>query len=254
MSTRYLTTGQVADLLSVKSDTVLKWIRSGLLPARRTAGGHHRVNQDDLEHLNQVLNKSPEPPKPKAKVERPSIQYCWEFYNKNGLPQDCLGCAVYNLRAQRCYEVARQFPEADILKSYCKKTCEECEYYDLVHKQNTNILIVTRDRKWAEGLLERAESLDINLQIADSGYSCSLLISDFRADYAVIDCSIGPEVRDISNNLAIDPRIPKLRIILAGNECEFPKECDKKIFARMERPAELNAIAHVIDSSTMERA
>jgi excisionase family DNA binding protein len=253
MSTRYLTTGQVADMLSVKSDTVLKWIRSGLLPARRTAGGHHRVNQDDLEQLNLVLNKSPEPSQPQAVLKKPSIQYCWEFYSKNGLPEDCLGCAVYNLRAQRCYEVARQFPEAKILKTYCKKTCEECEYYDLVHEQNTNILIVTQDKKWAEDVTENADSLGINLQIADSGYSCSLLISDFRPDYAVIDCSIGPEVRDISNNLAIDPRIPKLRIILAGNECEFPKECDKKIFARMERPAGLFEITHVIDSKTMER-
>jgi len=254
MSTRYLTTGQVADLLSVKSDTVLKWIRSGLLPARRTAGGHHRVNQDDLEQLNQVLNKSPKSPKSSATVKRPSIQYCWEYYSNNGLPEDCLGCAVYNLRAQRCYEVAKQFPEAEVLKSYCKKTCEECEYYDLVHDQNINILVVTHDKQWAEDMTENADLLGITLQIADSGYSCSLLITDFRPDYAVIDCSIGPEVRDISNNLAIDPRIPKLRIILAGNECEFPKECDKKIFARMERPAALLEISHVIDVKTVERA
>ena len=248
MSTRYLTTGQVADMLSVKSDTVLKWIRSGLLPARRTAGGHHRINQNDLEHLNRVFNKSHDIQPPPVALKKPSVQYCWEFYGKGSLPENCLGCAVYTLRAQRCYEVARQFPQADVLQSYCKKTCEDCEYYELVHEQNTNILVVTRDKKWAEDMTENADLLGINLQVADGGYSCSLLIADFRPDYAVIDCSIGPEVSDISNNLALDPRIPKLRIILAGNECEFPKECDKKIFARMERPAGLFEIVQVIDT------
>ncbi|MHC4663312.1 MAG: helix-turn-helix domain-containing protein, partial [Planctomycetota bacterium] len=55
MDQKYLTTGQAAIRCSVSPDTVLKWIRSGLLPARKTAGGHHRINERDLDR---VLNQS----------------------------------------------------------------------------------------------------------------------------------------------------------------------------------------------------
>ena len=50
MSERYLSTGQAAGICSVSPDTILKWIRSGKLPARKTAGGqqmskmHMQVN------------------------------------------------------------------------------------------------------------------------------------------------------------------------------------------------------------------
>ena len=44
-----LSTGKVAKLLSVTPDTVLKWIKNGQLPATRTAGGHYRIAQRDLD-------------------------------------------------------------------------------------------------------------------------------------------------------------------------------------------------------------
>ena len=100
----------------------------------------------------------------------------------------------------------------------------------------------------SEKMMQGAELAGVNLQIADGGYSCSLLITDFRPDYAVIDCAIGQEVKDISNNLAMEPRIPNVRIILVGNKCDFPKECDKKIFARVKRPSRLFEIVNLIDS------
>ena len=55
MDKGYLTTFQVADLMSVTPDSVLKWIKSGKLEALRTPGGHYRIAKKDVETL---LNKS----------------------------------------------------------------------------------------------------------------------------------------------------------------------------------------------------
>ena len=51
MADRFLTTGEAAQICSVTRDTIFKWIRSGYLPARRTAGGHHRIDRNDLDKL-----------------------------------------------------------------------------------------------------------------------------------------------------------------------------------------------------------
>ena len=48
MSSLLPTTGKAAPLCSVKPDTVLKWIKKGVLPATRTVGGHYRVEEQDL--------------------------------------------------------------------------------------------------------------------------------------------------------------------------------------------------------------
>jgi len=53
---RMFSTGKVARLLSVTPDTVLKWIKSGQLRARRTAGGHYRVAQRDLDSLMAIVS------------------------------------------------------------------------------------------------------------------------------------------------------------------------------------------------------
>ena len=48
MASPLLTTGKAARMCSVKPDTVLKWIKKGVLPATRTMGGHYRVEEQDL--------------------------------------------------------------------------------------------------------------------------------------------------------------------------------------------------------------
>ena len=49
MGSRLLTARQVADLLGVSSETVLRWTRRGLLPAIRLPGGAIRYRESDLE-------------------------------------------------------------------------------------------------------------------------------------------------------------------------------------------------------------
>jgi DNA-binding NtrC family response regulator len=151
------------------------------------------------------------------------------------------------MRAHRCYEVAKLAPESGHLRAFCKQGCEECEYYRLVHEQSTNVLVVTDDEILAVRLKRDAEEADFNLEIADCEYVCSLKVNDFRPDFAVVDCSLGRQTSsDISNHLVQDPRIPSVRVVLAGRDEEFPEECDKEIFARMERPFGIREISEII--------
>jgi excisionase family DNA binding protein len=48
---RLLTPGEVAALFRVDPKTVAKWERDGKLPARKTAGGHRRYRQADVDAL-----------------------------------------------------------------------------------------------------------------------------------------------------------------------------------------------------------
>ena len=42
----YLTTGEAAAIFDVDSDTVLRWINAGEIPAIRTPGGHYRIHRN----------------------------------------------------------------------------------------------------------------------------------------------------------------------------------------------------------------
>lgn len=242
---KYLTTGQAASILSVTPDTVLKWIRSGILPARRTVGGHHRIEKSELERIVTPANPEAQPAK---SSRRRQFKYCWEFHGKGTLLSRCKGCSAYQMRAHRCYEVARLAPETGPPKMFCKVSCEDCEYYQIVHEQITNVLVITDNSGLTGALKKEAGNAPFNLEFADCEYTCSALVSRFRPDFAVIDCSLGSQTsRDITNHLAQDPRVPYVRVVLAGNDEEFPEECDKEVFARIERPFSIQDIRECID-------
>ena len=139
-------------------------------------------------------------------------------------------------------------PEGDHERTFCQGTCDECEYYRAVHEQPTNILIVTDNSKLADRLLIEARHFPFEIQIADCEYNCSALVNRFKPDFAFVDCSLGPQVsRDISFHLAEDPRIPFVRVVLAGEEDQVPDECDREIFARIENLSNIGDISNFID-------
>ncbi|UCH84318.1 MAG: helix-turn-helix domain-containing protein [Candidatus Latescibacterota bacterium] len=245
MPSRYLTTGKAASLLAVTPDTVLKWIRSGRLPALRTAGGHHRIDRRDLDRI--ISDTADTHNRPGAPPSKRPFEYCWQFYGNGSLPERCRGCAVYEMRAYRCYEVAKRAPQSGHLKAFCQNSCDECEYYRLVHEQRINVLVVTDDELLTESLARDAKYGDFNLEFANCEYVCSSKITNFRPDFAIVDCSLGHDVSsDISHHMVEDSRIPSVRVILAGMDDEFPKECDKEVFARMLRPFGIKEISAII--------
>ncbi len=245
----FLTTGRAAELFSVTPDTILKWIKSGLLPARRTAGGHYRIGREDVGRLlsrgHQGVFRLPRQ-KNQASTER-HFRYCWEHNGKGELLEGCRECAVYMLRAQRCYEVLKLAPQVDHNKLFCERSCQECDYYRIVREQATSILVVTDDQELAESLTGSGEQDLFRLEITDCEYKCSAMVEVFRPDYVVIDCSLGPEAtRDICHHIVQDPRIPYARVILVGDEEEFPESCDKEVFARLEKPFAMRDITECI--------
>jgi excisionase family DNA binding protein len=240
----FLTTGQAAKLCSVTPDTVLKWIKQGLIPAHRTAGGHYRIRRQDIRQLE----VHPRPANQESPERRRSFQYCWEYNASEESPLPaCKECVVFRTRAYRCYEVIKLDSEIGHSRKFCTVSCEECDYFQRVHLQDTNVLVISDNQVMAASLNREGEGAALNLQVADCEYTCSTMVEGFRPDYAIIDCSLGLErSRDFVKHLKEDPRIPYLRVILAAQKEEFPQDCDREVFARIESPFDLKDIVECI--------
>lgn len=134
MKKGYLTTFQAADILSVTPDSILKWIKSGKLEARRTPGGHYRISKQIVESLLKDFDSS------NTQAVRENInnfKYCWQFNKEQtNCNTNCESCLVYKSRALRCYEMSDLPSELGYLKNYCTSTCEDCEYFKFAMSQN----------------------------------------------------------------------------------------------------------------------
>ncbi|UCC79526.1 MAG: hypothetical protein JSW64_14870, partial [Candidatus Zixiibacteriota bacterium] len=98
---------------------------------------------------------------------------------------------------------------------------------------------------------ESGSKTSYNLEFADCEYACSAVVSRFRPDFAFIDCSLGSRTsRDITFHLSQDPRVPFVKVVLAGSGDEYPRECDKQVFARIERPFGILDIKECIEGIT----
>ena len=134
MKKGYLTTFQAADILSVTPDSILKWIKSGKLEARRTPGGHYRIPRENVELL---LIESEQDNIKKLNVPEGTNVYCWEFNSdQTNCDSDCENCLVYKSRALRCYEMSSLPVEQGYLKNFCTSSCEKCNYYKYIMSRN----------------------------------------------------------------------------------------------------------------------
>lgn len=249
---RLISTGEAAKLCSVTADTVLKWIKRGRLRAQQTVGGHYRIDREDLKRFK-LTSTSPRERRPAYERQ---FRYCWEYNSEDGRPlPGCLACAVYSTRAQRCYEVIKLAAENGHQKLFCTGSCETCDYYKRVREQNTNVLVITGDQILSALLKRDAPSASFNLETTDCEYTCSALVDSFRPDYAIIDCSLGPQrAQDICAHLLQDPRIPFVRVILAAEPGGFPKECDRAIFARLAKPFSIEDIGECLEGLRHEES
>lgn len=207
---RMLSTGKVARLLSVTPDTVLKWIKNGRLRARRTAGGHYRVAQSDLDRLigDRFETRTP---------DEGGFLYCWEYYAIDGEPgESCLECLVYRARARRCYEMSGLAREVGYAGTYCANSCGECSYYQEIVRRPRRVLIVTESDDLRHRIEQESSDSRFEVEFAHSEYACSAACEVFKPEYVVIDSSLSQPVRSsLCSHLAVDPRIPGVQIILA---------------------------------------
>ena len=224
----HISTGQAAELCSVTPDTVLKWIKAKRIPAIQTPGGHYRIHRDSLID---IIDSGKLPVIPRT-VGNP-FQFCWEYYKKSSQEnRKCVECIVYRSRAIRCYEVSKFIPNQGRKKLFCQGSCDECEYFRVVQGQQINVLIISEQQKFEEDFRHIRDKFKYNLRQTDNEYHCSMIIESFRPDYVVIDESLGEfRCNNIIKFLSEDPRIPFVKIIIAGSSNKLPSDCDKKLFA-----------------------
>jgi excisionase family DNA binding protein len=242
---KYLTTGQAAKLCSVTPDAMLKWIKLGKIPAHRTAGGHYRVARESIQHLLAVDSA----PAGEASAAVRSFQYCWEYNAGDGEAlEECTQCVVFRTRAHRCYEVIKLAGDIGHARQFCEQTCDTCDYFQRVHLQATNVLVVSGNRSMTAALQRQAREVPLNLEVADSEYTTSALVETFRPDYAIVDCDLGSDQsQEIVRHLKQDPRLPYVRVVLAAGSNGLPGGCDREVFGRIRTPISIQDIVAVIN-------
>ena len=210
-----LTTGQAAKICSVTPDTILKWIKKGRLPGVRTAGGHYRIQRQDIEPLVASPRPAESPAGQSAQCFRQKLR-CWEYLgNQGSVRDDCLQCVVYRVRAARCFEMAGLEVEGGGGHRLCRSSCEECVYYRRINGLPTNVLLITHDNELVDHLSHNAQK-SIILRVARNAYEASAIIHEFRPAFVTVDMEpIPPGDTELLDSLSSDPRVPGLRIVLA---------------------------------------
>jgi excisionase family DNA binding protein len=210
---KFLTTGQMAKMLSVTPDTVLKWIKQEKLPALRTAGGHYRVSPDALGALRSQEKFSPHRDFPAEK----QLLYCWQFFAENGKTRrECQDCLIFHSQALKCFEM-NLLPSGSGAKcGSCADSCESCAYYQYQSGRPFKVLVVTDDPACLEALTQQGTTSKIQFQFVSGEYESSRVVDWFRPDFVIVDCKM-PQMKcqELCRHLANDPRIPNTIMILA---------------------------------------
>ncbi len=211
----WYTTGEVAAFCAVVRDTVLKWCQSGKLEAERTRGGHNRIHRSQLVTFLQSLHGDAQN---QSRIERKP--FCWEFHAGNGrVNEGCLDCVVYHSRTHRCYVLAKIQAEIGHVGLHCTDTCEDCKYYHFVQDRPVRILVASRRPKNWQTFMSGTCRHNCEVELAESGYKCSMLVESFRPDWVIIDSSLGVgPVKELILTLDEDPRLAEARKILVGNK------------------------------------
>jgi excisionase family DNA binding protein len=117
-----LTTGQAATYCFVTAETIANWIRAGLLPAQRTAGGQYRILPTDLREFMAGKGMSTEALEKEAVTRVP----CWEF-RAGGAAADprCDECLVQHLKVLDCFKLMAMRSSG----GWPARECVDCPYF-----------------------------------------------------------------------------------------------------------------------------
>jgi excisionase family DNA binding protein len=212
----YLSTGQASELLSVTRDTILKWIKQGRISAVKTAGGHHRISEQEINSF--LGREEPTATSLHRLPQEKDLMHCWQFFATDGRAKPgCTGCLVYRAQALKCFEMKHLPRDLGYNGGSCSSSCDTCSYYRYHLGRPYNVLVITDDEELKGALVGEGGVEDgIRLQLAGSAYECSLLIERFRPDFVVVDCAMDDDkCREICHHLAGDSRIPRNTVILA---------------------------------------
>ncbi|MFY9725306.1 MAG: helix-turn-helix domain-containing protein [Bryobacteraceae bacterium] len=250
MSSPLLTTGKAARLCSVKPDTVLKWIKKGVLPATRTVGGHYRVEERDLLRVLSQDDGSESRTEETALCSRP--MRCWEYMN-NGPGVECQSCVVYKTHATWCFRMVGVVKGAGHGKRFCPGLCQECPYYRRVHGLPTNVLVISQDESLIQELAKR-ENASVAFRFARRGYDASAIITVFRPAFVIFDQAILESLGiALLEALASDPRTLGTRILIAVRKGSMGfRFHDRAVYANIEEPFNADEIVAIVNRIPVE--
>lgn len=240
-------------MCSVKPDTVLKWIKRGVLPATRTIGGHYRVEEQDLLLVLAQDDGSENRAEETALCSRP--MRCWEYMN-NSPGTECQECVVYKTHATWCFRLVGVVKGSGHARRFCSGLCQECPYYRRVHRLPTNVLVISQDESLIRELAKR-ENDAVAFRFARRGYDASAVIAVFRPAFVVVDQtileSLGTALLDA---LSSDPRTKGTRILVGIRKDSMGLRVhNRAIYATIQEPFnadEIVAIANRIPVETLE--
>lgn len=248
-----LSTGQAARLCSVKPDTVLKWIKSGRLPATRTVGGHYRVEKAVLRNLTHGAAETPaEAPPPPGVVGRPLR--CWEYLSDHGeIREGCTKCVVYRVRAAWCFEMTGFEGDTGHAKQFCGTSCEDCAYYQRTTSRSVKALIVTCDDSLIQ-TLRSDPTPGVSLRFARNAYETSAMVGEFRPIFVIVDEEMvlagEPGLLDC---LSCDRRVAGLRIVLVTEPGGGARLGNRKdVLCVVEKPLDRRKIVDVVQTLPVE--
>ena len=246
MAKDYLTTTETAKLLSVVPDTVLKWVRAGKIKSYRTPGGHARIPKETVDKL--LTEQMKEQTWLESKSEK-KHQYCWEYLSVNGrITDECKECLTYKSKASRCYELRELSSGLGCLRIGCEVSCQECDYYRLVHGQVQSVLILCENRRILTDRTRLDFIRDLQVRFVEDEYECSYVVEKFRPDFIIIDVGYGRKrTAAFCNNLFNDPRVPVARLILASQTMDIQEYCDNEIFCWIKKPFTIDELKNCIE-------
>lgn len=235
----YISTGKAARLCGVTPDTVLKWIKKGIVEVIRTAGGHFRVDEESLKPylltrkspLDHQISKTPG-----------AVTYCWNFTESRSGGQLCRECSVLEKRSELCYEDAGT--DSD---SFCVPSCSDCEFFEYIDSDTTNILVIT-DRKNLIDTLLSEKSSKLSLRFSCTGYETAALVQDYRPDVIVVDDTMELfRTEDIMRYLAADSRIRGVQLVLGIIDTPAKLATGDKICAWINLPFTMRDLEECTD-------
>ncbi len=240
----HFTTTQAARLLSVSSDTVLKWVKAGKLASYRTPGGHHRIPAEAVTALlpgDDAAGTSP--------PDGSDHLHCWDARAHDGGPDPaCRDCPAYASRARRCHELRDDPVTFARLELDCDSDCPACEVYRLTRDRRPGVLMVSRSGAWMRRLAEAAAGADLELEVVDSAYACAAALERFRPDFVVLDAALGAaRTREIRRHLVADPRLPLPRVVLASRRPRWDETCARDLCGWIRKPFDLDRLEHFLD-------
>ena len=121
----FLSTTEASKYCHVSRLTVINWAKKGLIPTRKTPGGHRRISKNDMLSFmkDHGIDHSD------SDLSSPDINFkwCWDYHkDEKWKNHKCRGCLVHLTHAKKCYALRDKVGHKRI---FCKFNCENCQYH-----------------------------------------------------------------------------------------------------------------------------